>query len=111
MSQTGSPAGLRAPAERGPEPRSPRIDEDWILALLGIAVVVVTVGLAVLVAVTAYQRDAALQNAAAAVGRLDTGGLDGQLDQNLLKLQSDETALFQAHTDAAGQGSPQAPAS
>jgi hypothetical protein len=111
MSQTGSPAGLRAPAERGPEPRSPRIDEDWILALLGIAVVVVTVGLAVLVAVTAHQRDAALQNAAAAARRLDTGGLDGHLDQNLIALQQNEIDLFQAHTDAAGQGSPQAPAS
>jgi hypothetical protein len=80
--------------------------EDWTLVLLGVAVVIVTIGLAVLTALTVHQRDALLQDATAAAHRLSIGGLDDNLYQNLITTQQDEVALFQARIDAAGQAGP-----
>lgn len=75
------------------------LDEDWTLVLLGVAVLVVTIGLAVLAAWTVHQRDVALQNATAASQRLDVGGLDNQLYQNLVDMQQDEVTLFRSRED------------
>jgi hypothetical protein len=81
------------------------LDEDWTLVLLGVAVLVVTIGLAVLAAWTVHQRDVALQNATAAGQRLDTGGLDNQLYQELVDIQQDNVALFRSREDP-GQAAP-----
>jgi hypothetical protein len=86
------------------------LDEDWTLVLLGVAVLVVTIGLAVLAAWTVHQRDAALQNATAAGQRLDVGGLDSQLYQNLVDMQQDEVALFRSREDPSQAAPGHAPA-
>jgi hypothetical protein len=76
------------------------LDEDWTLVLLGVVVLMVTIGLAVLAAWTMHQRDTALQNAAAAGQRLDVkNGLDERLYQDLITMQQDEVTLFQARVD------------
>jgi hypothetical protein len=100
----GRGAGLRARAHWIRGAAGGGFDEDWTLVLLGAAVLVVTVGLAALTAWTVHQRDAVLQDAAAAAHRLDIGGLDDRLYQDLITTQQDEVALFQARIDAAGQG-------
>lgn len=74
-------------------------DEDWTLVLLGVAVLVVTIGLAILAAWTVHQRDVALENATAAGQRLDVGGLDNRLYQDLVGMQRDEVTLFGLHVD------------
>jgi hypothetical protein len=99
MGLTGSVALLREPARRIRQIGDTGLDEDWTLVLLGIAVLVVTIGLAVLAAWTVHQRDAALQNATVAGQRLDVGGLDNQLYQHLVDMQQDEVALFRSRLD------------
>jgi hypothetical protein len=99
MGLTGSAAVLRKPARWLREAGEAGLDEDWTLVLLGVTVLVVTLGLAVFAAWTVHQRDAALQNATAAGQRLDVGGPDDRLYQDLVALQQDEVALFQGRED------------
>jgi hypothetical protein len=74
------------------------------MALLGVAVLLATIGLAILAAWTVHQRDTALQDATAAGQRLEVRGLDDRLYQDLITMQQDEVALFQASVDSAAQG-------
>jgi hypothetical protein len=94
-----SAAVLRKPARLMREVRDTGLDEDWMLVLLGASVLVVTIGLAVLASWTVHQRDVALQNATAAGQRLDIGGLDNRLYQDLTDIQQDEVALFRSRED------------
>jgi hypothetical protein len=103
MALPGSTAGLRAPARWVREAGARRTDEDWAMVAVGVLVVVVTIGLAVLGAWTVHQRDFALRDAAAAAGRLRVNGLDDQLYQRLVTFQQDESVLFQDHVDTASQ--------
>ncbi len=91
----GVHTGLRTRARGLPGSQGTGLDEDWTLVLTGVAVMVIIVGLAVLTAWTAHQRDAALQDARAAAHRLDIGGLDDRLYQDLIATQQDEVTLFQ----------------
>jgi len=76
------------------------LDEDWTLVLLGVVVLVVTIGLAVLAAWTVHQRDTALQDATATGQRLDVkNGPDESLYQDLITMQQDEVTLFQKRVD------------
>jgi hypothetical protein len=104
MGLAGSSAALRRPAHWIRDVGDAGLDEDWTLVLLGVVVLVVTMGLAVLAAWTVHQRDTALQDATAAGQRLDIGGLDDRLYQNLIAMQQAEVALFQGRVDAAVQG-------
>src|SRR5271155_5722906 len=90
---------LRKPGRRMREGIAAGLDEDWTLVLLGVAVLLVTLGVAVLAAWTVHQRDAALQNATSAGQRLDVGGLDEVLYQDLVAMQQDEVTLFQSRED------------
>lgn len=90
---------LRRPARWVRETAETRLDEDWTLVLVGVLVVVVTLGLGITAAWTAHQRGAALQNATAAGNRLNVGGHDERLYQDLIKMQQDEVSLFQARVD------------
>jgi hypothetical protein len=99
MVLTGSAAVLRRPSRWLREIGDEGLDEDWTLVLLGVAVLVVTIGVAVLAAWTVHQRDAALQNATAAGKRLDVKGLDYELYQDLVAMQQDEVKLFLARED------------
>jgi hypothetical protein len=76
-----------------------RLDEDWAMVVLGVLLLVATLGLASVAAWTAHEHDAALQGASAAAQRLDVGGLDNQIYQNLVALQQDEIALFGLRED------------
>lgn len=91
--------GLRTRARGLPRPHRTQLDEDWTLVFSGVAVLVIMVGLAVLTAWTAHQRDAAVQDATAAAHRLDIGGLDDRLYQDLVATQQDEVTLFQDRID------------
>ena len=95
MALLGVHTGLRTRARGLPGSQGTGLDEDWTLVLTGVAVMVIIVGLAVLTAWTAHQRDAALQDARAAAHRLDIGGLDDRLYQDLIATQQDEVTLFQ----------------
>jgi hypothetical protein len=105
MGLAGSATGSRAPVRWIREAADAGLDEDWTLVLLAAAVIVVTIGLAVLAAWTVHQREAALADAVAAGQRLDAGGLDDRLYQDLITMQRDEVALFQDRSDP-GQAPP-----
>ncbi len=104
MVLAGSPAVLRRSTRWAREVRGAGLDEDWTLVLLGVVVLLATIGLAVAAAWTVHQRDAALRDATAAGQRLDGGGLDYKLYHDLITMQQDEVALFQARVDSAAQG-------
>ena len=94
MTLTARAVSLRTPARWLREVGGARPDEDWALVLLGVVLLVATLGLAGLAAGTVHEHDVALQNATAAGQRLDVGGLDNQLYQDLVDMQQDEIALF-----------------
>jgi hypothetical protein len=76
-------------------------DEDWGLVLLGVVAVLVAVGLGLLTAVSAHDRDVRLADAAATEQRLAANGVDDNLTSDLIRLQQDEVTLFQGHVDFA----------
>src|ERR1039458_8484131 len=96
MVLAGTPAVLRRSTRWVREVRDAGLEEDWTLVLLGVVVLLATIGLAVAAAWTVHQRDAALRDATAAGQRLDGGGLDYTLYRDLITMQQDEVALFQA---------------
>ena len=104
MVLAGTPAVLRRSTRWVREVRDAGLEEDWTLVLLGVVVLLATIGLAVAAAWTVHQRDAALRDATAAGQRLDGGGLDYTLYRDLITMQQDEVALFQARVDSAAQG-------
>jgi hypothetical protein len=94
-----SAAVLRWPAKWAHGEPDARLDEDWTLTLLGVVILVAVLALGAVAAWTAYQRDAALQNAKVTGSRLNAGGADERLYQDLLTMQQDEVGLFDARQD------------
>ena len=106
----GSAAVLRQPAQWARGASEARLDEDWTLVLLGVVVLVATLGLGAAAAWTVHQRDAAMANATTVAQRLAAGGLDERLYQDLITMQQDEVKLFDARVDPGQAGQGQNPA-
>ncbi|WP_405583186.1 hypothetical protein [Streptomyces sp. NBC_01190] len=81
-----------------------RLEEDWVLVLLAFVVAVLTVGVAVTAIRTVDQRESALRDARASAARIDIGGLDVKLYQDLIVMQQNEVELFQQRMDTLGTG-------
>jgi hypothetical protein len=96
----------RTGARGGPDPGSQGLYELRTLAVLGVVSVLAVVGVGVLTAVGAAQRDTDLADASATAGRLATQqsavGLDIGLEQGLISLEQDEVQQFQLRLDTGG---------
>ncbi len=77
-----------------------RLEEHRVLAAAGAVTALLVLGLGSATAWSVQQRDAALGSARSAAQRLDGGGVDHQVEQNLITLQGAELKLFQLRNDA-----------
>jgi hypothetical protein len=104
------PSARRVPLFRRFAWSSPGVREDRVLLTLGVALVVVVAGFGAFTCWDAGRREHRVRDAAAAARRVAIGGVDDTLYQDLVRMDEDEVALFQARggpstTGAARQAS------